>query len=115
VKSIEIPPIIATIDRAKEGLMRFPVTEIQEKVLKKIKQMFPVAIKVIKKFLVIHDKATRRTMIEMRMDFLTDFVRLLSRFDLVQAHSYSEAVYLQLRRSLGTEYLNSLSRFSNEV
>ena len=56
----------------------------------------PVASRVMKALRVTQVSTNRRTTIVMMKAYLTAFVMLLSRFDFIQAHSYSEVVCLTL-------------------
>jgi len=75
-------------------------------------EMLPVARRVMKAFLVTQVSTKRRTTIVMMKAYFTAFVMWLSRFDFIQANSYSEEVCFTDCRLAGALDLNSLNKSS---
>ena len=75
-------------------------------------EMLPVASRVIKAFLVTQVSTNRRTIIVMMNACFTAFVMWFSRFDFIQANSYSEEVSFTDFRLGGALALNSVSKSS---
>ena len=75
-------------------------------------EMQPVARRVMKAFLVTQVSTNRRTMIVMMKACFTAFVMWFSRFDFIQANSYSEEVCFTDYRLAGAWALKSFTKSS---